>query len=124
APTGHGSTARSARRRCDRKLAGRACRIHTSGHCKVREARQDSKYTDRVTDSPRHQRRRNDLSSKHRLTVAQGLHMAGSMGSIASATKNAALMKLVDLAALPAAAADNVVINGTDPVFPTRYRIV
>jgi len=50
--------------------------------------------------------------------------MAGSMGSIASATKNAALMKLVDLAALPAAAADTVVTNGTDPVFPTRYRIV
>ena len=37
---------------------------------------------------------------------------------------NSSLAKLVELAALPASAADSVEIAGSDPVFPTRYKPV
>lgn len=37
---------------------------------------------------------------------------------------NSSLAKLVQLAALPASAADSVEIIGSDPVFPTRYKLV
>ena len=39
-------------------------------------------------------------------------------------TATASLAQLVQLAGLPAAAADAVEITGADPVFPTRYKIV
>ena len=39
-------------------------------------------------------------------------------------TATASLKELVQIAALPASAADSVEITGSDPVFPTRYKIV
>ena len=38
-------------------------------------------------------------------------------------TATASLKELVQIAGLPASAADNVEITGADPVFPARYKI-
>lgn len=50
--------------------------------------------------------------------------MADTTVDAAPRATNSSLAKLVQLAALPASAADSVEIIGSDPVFPTRYKLV